>query len=155
MIPSAAVVHNAIVDRIRSSGLTIQVVYPTLRSVAVGGAGVAAPISPLTGTLAASGVVDATPTTQKPPVTVPCLWSDAYHHAFSDLGENEKKTNRLGWVEGAHALVSVAVADVAVDPMLPLGDTVFTGCDHIVYQNIPYKVLTARPLGAGFALPVV
>ena len=154
-MPSATMVHTQMVKRVRTSGLSITVFYPSVRLSPTGAGASAAPISPLTAPAQASAVVDPVLTTTKPPVTVPCLWTDTYRHVFADLAENSKRTNRIGWVEGAHALVTVVVEDVAVDPTQPLGPTIFTGCDYILYMGRKFKILEARPEGAAFAVPAV
>ena len=152
-MPSATNINAAVVQRIRDSGLQLTVVYPPARAAATGTAPGPSPVSPLTGPAPAYEVIDAAPTPAKASVTVACLWLDASVGVDSTLHQNRVSQLDGVWLEGAQARARVVVADVLETATDAYGDTIFTGCDHVLYQGHRYKVLSVQPVGASFAPP--
>jgi hypothetical protein len=142
-------------QRIRRSPLTLTIITPAVRPVAVGAAPGVAPLSPLTGPAPVPHVVTTEPVPYEPPLTVACLWLDmATGTALGDgPGDERTRFSRIGWVPQATAVARVLVADVALDPAKPYGGTRFDRADHVEYQGGRFRVLQTTPIAAGNALP--
>lgn len=147
------IIQRRLLERIRTSGLTLTVVYPPSRPALVGSTPTSAPLSPFTGPNPVQDVVDATPVPAKASVSLSCLWLDAYGSPSQSALSDQIRTLRVGWYAGATALARVAVSDAAIDPAKPLDDTVFTGADHVEFQGSKFRLVSVQPVGAGFYAP--
>jgi hypothetical protein len=143
-----------LIARIEQSGLTLTVQYPSTRPVATGASPAPAPISPFTAPAPTTQIVQPAGTPAKSAVTLPCLWLDAYGSVAQSMSTDRIRPLNVGWVAGASALARVTVKAAALDSTKPLGDTVFTGADHVEFGGGRYRILSVQPVGSSFRPPV-
>lgn len=154
-MPSAENFNRRVTARIKQSQLTLTVHYPAARPAGTGTAPGAVPLSPLTGPLPTTQIIPSAVTESASPVTVPCLWTDMSAGGVgADLIRDEIRRFGPGWVEGSSAIARVCVEDAAVDPDVPFGRTIFTGCAYVDFEGKRFTVLTVKAPHPSFARPV-
>lgn len=143
-------IHAALKRRIEGSPHQVTVVYPAVRPVLTGFPPTTAPVGPLTGPKEQPAAVPGTtPTASKPPVTVRCLWYDAYGNFVISMQGDQVRSDRIGWRADANALARVLVEDAALDPAVAPGDTIFKGALYVEHLGRRYEVVAVDPIGSG------
>jgi hypothetical protein len=144
--------NRALTARIRGSGLEVTAVYAPARPVATGSSPGSMPPSPFTGPPVVPSAVVPAPVPERPATTVDCLWLDAVSTSLAEAARTRLAAS--GWKQGAEALARVLVADAALDPDDPHGDTIFTNCEAVVFRGHRFRVLAVEPVGAGHRTPL-
>lgn len=155
-MPNPANVQRQVIRRITESPHQLTVHYPPLGPVVVGTGPTMGPLSPLTGPPPDPEVIpDEAPALSHAPVTLQCLWLDAYGNLVLAI-QSEKigLAGKLGWMAGANALARVLVREAALDPDDPWGDTVFTGAERVGFRGHDYHVMAVEPLSGSMGVPV-
>lgn len=149
-------INARLAERVRNSSETLTVHYPVLLAPVTGVAPIAStPVSPLLGpeeTPVLLEAVEGTPS--QDPVTLSCLWTDAYGNLVVDVRGEVRKAGELGWYANADALARVLVEDAAVDADKPWGDTVFEASAYVEHAERRFVVLAVEPVGASMGPPV-
>lgn len=149
----ADILRRRLEARVRSSPHRLTVHYPAIRPVVPAApAPITAPVNPLTGPAPVQTVTPATPTPQKPAVTLTCLWLDSYGGTTNIT--HEYRVGRVGWLATADALARVLVADAALDVTQPWGETVFDGAEAVEFNGRRYRVLGVQPVSGSFTVPL-
>lgn len=155
-MPSAARLHTRLANRIRASSHTVTLVFPVaVAPVAVSGTPGAMPASPLTGIRPVNTLVPQVVTRVQDDLTMPCLWYHAPDATIATaLRHDVAHQDVLGRHTDVQAVAEVLLADAAVDAADPYGPTYFDSVEHVEHGGQTYRVVEARPAGAGFAAPV-
>jgi hypothetical protein len=135
--------------RIANSVHRLTVRYGPERPTALGSTPTAAPPSPLTGLAAPLIINPPALTPDRPSVTMPCLWLDAY--IGLSRGGDAALQRRTGWVQNATALARVLLTDGLVDPTDLNGPTVFDAAEFIEFNGRKFRLIATELIGSSFA----
>lgn len=152
-MPRGTALNNRLAARIKSSAVSLDVIYPRIRVATPIAVPTTAPVSPLTGPKTTATLVPGTTTPAKPTVKgIPCLWLDATANAMQSR-ERINTDLDTGWRAGAEAMARVLIADAALYPDAPYAGNVFDGSDSVVAHGKMWKVVAVEPIGHSFTAP--